>query len=77
MLPTGLLDLAASAELTASEIGNIAVVAMALAGGIDLPGPAELARAIWLEKTKAGLTFAPADLGPLSPYLKEEQIDAD
>jgi hypothetical protein len=76
-LPPDLLDLAAGVELTAAEIANVAVVAAALATGPSLPGAAELARAIWLEKTKTGLTFARSDLGTLAPHLTEDPEDAD
>ena len=71
------LDTDRNHELSAAEIANVAVVAAALTTGPGLPGAAELARAIWLEKTKTGLTFARSDLGPLTPHLTEDPEDAD
>lgn len=65
--------LSLSVDLSAAEIANTALVATALADGA-LPAPGNLARAIRLEKIKAGLTFAPADLGDLAAYWTEEDI---
>jgi len=64
--------LAAPIDLTAAEIVNVAVVASGLAG-TGLPAPAHLARAIWLERTKAGHTFTRTDLGALAPHFEEDR----
>lgn len=65
----GLAADAAHAELSAAEIANAVVVAQALAQMAQgRLGPAEVTRAIMLEKTKGDLTFTAEDLGPLAPY---------
>ncbi len=74
-----LAELGAQVEMTGAEIANAARLTAALAaaraghgaGDASAPlTPAELARAIWREKTKAALTFTRADMRGLAPYLE-------
>ncbi len=69
-----LVHQSAPIELSAAEISNAAVVAVALSEHRrhDLSA-SDLARAIMLEKTKGGLTFSREDLGPLAAVWQPEE----
>ncbi len=68
-----LVLLASQPPMSAAEIVNAAVVAVALVciDGAG-PGPTDLARAIMLEKSKSEMTFARSDLGQLAKYWPED-----
>ncbi|AML51926.1 ATP-binding protein [Falsihalocynthiibacter arcticus] len=68
-----LVTQSAPIEMSAAEISNAAVVAVALSEyqRHDLTA-SDLARAIMLEKTKGGMTFSREDLGPLAAFWYPE-----